>query len=231
MSTDTGTMGGMRAPALQGGRNRPVPARWRAVRRHSRRVRLLRVVLPAIGLAIAASMFVSIRSLPGGIGNISLGEVGVEGTTLTMSHPSLSGYGSDGVSYDVTAERALQDLTTPDVVRMEMISGTMRRADGTWTSLEARDGLFDSARDWLMLENDIVIVTDDGKRAYLEDAEVDLKGQSVISLKPVRAEMAGALVRGDRMEVNGGGDHIILRDNVSVVLQSARRGAPQRSGE
>jgi hypothetical protein len=44
-------------------------------------------------------------------GDLSLGEIGVSGTTLTMDRPRLTGYGAGGMSYDVTAARALQDLT------------------------------------------------------------------------------------------------------------------------
>lgn len=195
---------------------------WRAVRRHTRRVRLLRVALPAIAAVLTVSMFISFAKLPLGIGDLTLGQVGVDGSTVTMAHPSLSGYGNRGTSYEVTAERALQDLNTPDVVRLESLVGRMEREDGTWTRLEARNGTYDSADETLRLENDIVIVTHDDRRVYLEDADVDLTTQNVVTDRSVRVETPDSRISGEGLEIVRGGERITLRRNVRVEILDAK---------
>lgn len=191
---------------------------WQRASRHSRLVRWLRIALPVIALVIVAGMLVSLRGLPERIGSLSLGEIGVSDSSLTMEQPSLTGYGSGGAAYDVTANRALQSLDDPGIVQLELISGRVQRSDGGWATLRADDGVYFSREDRLELENDIRIELHDGKRAFLEKANVDLEAETVVSDRPVRLEMPGARVRADRMEVFSGGDDVRLKGNVVVDL-------------
>ncbi len=197
----------------------PPGAGWRAAQRHSRRVRALRIGLPLVSAVLIAALLVSWRSLPTPVGNLDLGDLGVSGSTLTMENPKLTGFGARGMAYDVTAERALQDLTDPQVVRLETISGRVQQPDGGWATLDARGGVYDSANEFLRLDRDIMIRVDDGKRAFLEAAEVDLKAQTVKSDRPVRLEMPGGRVRADRMDVEAGGKTIVLTGRVVLDLR------------
>lgn len=203
---------------------------WQSTSRHSRVVRCLRIALPVLALVIIAGMLLSLRGLPDRIGNLNLGEIGVSDSNLTMEQPSLTGYGSGGAAYDVTANRALQSLDDPGIVRLELVSGRVQQSDGGWATLNADDGVYYSREDRLELENDIRIELHDGKRAFLERADVDLEAETVVSDRPVRLEMPGARVRADRMEVFSGGDDIRLKGNVVVDLRFDG-GAPEEASD
>lgn len=192
---------------------------WRQARRHSRHVRALRVVLPVITGLIVAAMIVSLRGLPTPAGNLGLGGIGLSGSSLTMEKPHLTGYGSNGMSYDVTAARALQDLTNPDMVQLETISGRVKQPGDRWATLEAVGGIYNSKAESLHLSEDIRIVVHDGKRAFLETADVDLRTQEVVSDQPVRLEMPGARVRADSMHISAGGEEVTLRGGVVMNLR------------
>lgn len=194
-------------------------ASWRAARRHTRRVHLLRLGLPVMALVIVGAMFLSFQALPSRVGELSLGDVGVSDNTVTMQNPNLTGHGSEGQHYEVTAERAKQELDAPDIVRLEMLSGLLRQPDGGWMRVEADHGVYDSERETLKLEDNIELRTHDGRRGYFEVADVDLREQTVKSDRPVTLEMPGGRVRADAMDVRDGGDTVDFRGQVVVDLR------------
>lgn len=215
-------------PTWDGGSDGHGAAGWQAARRHSRLVRTLRIGLPVLILLIVAVIFLSLRALPSRVGDIELGDVGLSGSVLTMEAPSLTGFGSRGMTYEVDADRALQDLTQPNVVRLEGIHGRLRQPDGGWTLLTARSGIYDGDAGTLRLDEAIDIETHDGRRAYLIEADVDLENQSVISERPVRIEMTDMVILADRLEVREGGDRLLMSGGVRVQMNL---GNPAQLGE
>jgi len=192
--------------------------RFRAAKRHSRRVRLLRVGLPvaaviACGLLALVSWFNPLRmmaKLP-----ISVGDVIVSGTKIKMENPKLSGFTRDKRRYDITAGAAAQDLTTPGMIELHDISAVFEMQDKTTTKLVARDGMLDTKNDRLTLENDIVVTTSKGEEGYLEQAIVDTKSGNVVSEKPVRLKLTNGTVKGNRFELINSGE--IVRFERGVV--------------
>jgi|FEC22Drversion2_1045045.scaffolds.fasta_scaffold00009_148 lipopolysaccharide export system protein LptC len=218
MHVDTGAFDGLKAvPAWQQPRRQP--RSWHDARRHSRAVRILRIGLPALALLTVAWLIVSARAFPPTIGNVDLGEVGLDGTTLTMENPALSGYNENGTSYEVTAARALQDVTNPRIVTLQRIDGTMTKPDGTKVRVTAADGVYDSEEQTLKLSNDIVVRADDGSRAFLRSADVDMKAGSIVSTEPIRAETPGGRIRADTMDIAERGAHMLFKGKVVVELR------------
>jgi len=201
------------------GRRRAVSAAWRAARWHSRLVIALRVVLPVLAVMVIASMFVSVRAVPTSIGDIDLGEVGMDGTTLTMQNPSLSGFNENRSSYEVTADRALQDITNPRVVTLEGIDGRLRETDGSTVRITARDGVFDADKQLLDLSGRIVVKTSKGETAHLKSAHVDIEAQTIRTDDPIRAATKAGQIRADSMEITDSGAHMLFKGRVAVVLR------------
>ena len=194
-------------------------AEWRAARRHSRVVSVLRLVFPAVAFVVVAWMFISARTLPTEVGDIDLGDVGLEGTTLTMQNPSLSGFNEDGTGYQVTAAKALQDVTNPRTVTLKSVDGTMTKPDGSKVRVTADDGVFDSEEQWLELTNNIVVATDKGDHAYLNAARVDMKAGTIVSDEPVRAQANSGSIRAKSMEITDSGSHLLFKGKVVVELR------------
>ena len=96
----------------------PPPDREQAfakAKRHSERVRLLRLAILIGGLGAVAAMFVVVFFNPFAtkLGSLSFAALSVEGTKIVMDRPKLAGFRSDGQPYVLTAERALQDIKQP----------------------------------------------------------------------------------------------------------------------
>ncbi len=178
--------------------------RFRAAARHSRRVRLLRVGLPVaavFGCLVLAlvSWFNPLRML--GKLPISVGNVVVSGTKIKMENPKLSGFTRDSRRYDVTAGAAAQDVTRPGVIELQDISAMLEMQEKTTLKLVALNGLFDTKKEQLTLERNIVVTSSNGYEGYLEEAVIDTKNGNVVSEKPVRLKMLNGTVNGNRFEL------------------------------
>ena len=120
---------------------------FRAARRHSRLVRILRIAVPVVvvmGLTIVTliTYFNPLRmlaKLP-----INIDSLVVSGTKVTMEQPRLSGFTSDARAYELTADTAAQDMTKPDIVELRNIRAKVEMQDKTSVEMTAVSGIYDA---------------------------------------------------------------------------------------
>lgn len=191
-------------------------------RRHTRRVVLLRRVLPATALAISVIILLSGLNLTGGLPSVSIGEVKMDGSTVTMTNPELSGYGKNNEAYRVTATRAEQDIKSPNLVRLQTVDGTLNQSGGRETTLSAASGLYNAQKRTLLLEKDVIVSSSSGYVAHLDRADVDMGAGRVTSDKPVLIEGLDGTIRSDAVEIEDKGARIYFtgRVVVDVLLDS-----------
>jgi lipopolysaccharide export system protein LptC len=195
---------------------------FRAARRHSRRVRTLRIVIPAAVIVAIVGGFAfttvikplrALSKLP-----VDLGSVVVSGTKIMMQQPRIAGFTRDNRRYDLTAQAAGQDVTKPDLVELQGIHATMEMQDNAVFETTARNGLYNSKSELLTLSNNIVVTSTNGYEAQLSEALLDIRSNKIVSEKPVYVKTATATVNANRMEVVDGGDVIRFERGVSVEL-------------
>ncbi len=118
---------------------------FRAAVRHSRWVRILRILVPStIALGIAGgvaynSLHKPLRALakvPIDIGNLV-----VSGTKITMQQPRIAGFTTDKRAYELTAQAAARDLLKPDVVELQGLHATMEMQNNVSFETTAHNGL------------------------------------------------------------------------------------------
>ena len=194
---------------------------FRAARRHSRIVRILRVALPAtVALALAfvivAAYFNPLRvltKLPIDIGNLV-----VSGTKITMEQPRLSGFTRDGRAYEVTATAAAQDVTKPDIVELHDIHAKVQMQDKGSIQVSAATGIYDTKGETLRLAQDIVLTSTAGYECRLSEALVDTREGNVLSEHPVAVKMLQGTLNANRLEVVNSGDLVRFGGGVDMVL-------------
>ncbi|MGE0231603.1 MAG: LPS export ABC transporter periplasmic protein LptC [Flavobacteriaceae bacterium] len=208
------------------GQDRGAPRRFAGAlddaRRHTRRVMLLRRALPAAALVISILILLSGLDLTGGLPSVDIGEVKMDGSTVTMTNPELSGYGKNNEAYRVTATRAEQDIKSPNLVRLHTVDGTLNERGGRETTLSAASGLYNAQKRTLVLEKDVVVSSSNGYVAHLERADVDMGAGRVTSDKPVMIEGLDGTIRSDAVEIEDKGARILFtgRVVVDVLLDS-----------
>src|SRR4051812_4687119 len=114
---------------------------FRRAARHSRVVKILRVVLPTVTLMTIALYWLAGWLDPWGVISLpSLINLAVSGTKVTMDLPKIAGYTRDGRAYELTANAAAQDFKKPQFIELKGIRAKMELRDGNSVAISAASG-------------------------------------------------------------------------------------------
>lgn len=206
-------------PSIDDGHAPATAGRSRAyavARRHSARVRWLKVAIPigaggAALLIALATLFDPFGRLPG----LTLGPVSLTGTKIAMENPKLTGFRKDARPYEVTAKAAFQDVRKPGLIELKDMTAKLKLdAAGTAAELVSTLGLFDTAKEHLDLGGDIRITTTRGEEVMLKSAAVDFKGGTVRSSEAVRITTRQGTIEAEGLDVSDGGSTIAFKGRV-----------------
>ncbi len=193
-----------------------------AVRRHSRQVRVLRVVLPLLGVGAVVGFFVIARlAFPAAL-NLDAARLSVTRNSIIMDHPHLTGFDSRHHEYSIVASRAIQPLNNPGQVRLEDIQAKIESADGT-TTITAEAGDYDHNKRLIRLLGAIAADTSSGYTLHLTDADVDLAGGTLVTENPVKIGYGDSTVTGKRFSASDGGKVIVVEGDVHTLLMPPKR--------
>jgi lipopolysaccharide export system protein LptC len=196
---------------------------FQAVRRHSRRVRRLRVLLPlAGGLVVLALGVVTRLGLPADL-DLSMARLSVTRNSIIMDHPHLTGFDADKREYSVEAARAIQALTRPDQVRLEEIRATVTVAGQGTATIRAASGDYDNAATTLKLTGGIAVDSSQGYALTMQDADIDLRNGTMRSANPVTISYQDSRTSGQSISVTEGGQNIALEGGVTTILMPPKR--------
>ena len=196
---------------------------FRRAMRHSRRVRMLRLAIPAcilaaVAVGLLAARFNPLRmltALP-----VDFSSLVVSGTKITMQQPRIAGFTSDSRPYELTAHAAAQDVAHPDTIELQGIHGKTEMPDKAVFDMTADGGVYDSKAEMLTLRQNIVLKSSGGFEVYLSEAVVNVHSSNVVSEKPVEVRMQQGKINANRMEVVDSGNEIRFGGGVTVVMSS-----------
>lgn len=187
-------------------------------RRHSGLVRWLKIILPALAVVAVVSFVLAIRVVTSDIADLfSLAGVAIDTKSLVMEKPHLSGFKGTEHSYEVHAERAVQDLANPKVVRLEEIAAEFGLSDDVRVSLDATAGVFDGNEEILVLQDGIAVSSTNGYAAKLDSATVDFGDGSLQSDDPVEISATEGLIRSRSLSIKDRGKKIVFSGGVSLT--------------
>jgi lipopolysaccharide export system protein LptC len=195
--------------------------RFAAAARHSRMVRILRVLVPAVvalsmGVIVAISIFNPFRlltKLPLDIGNLV-----VSGTKITMESPHLSGFSPDQRPYEMWAKSATQDLTAPNRVELNTLHAKVVMEDRTMVTMEALIGLYDTKVQVMDLQKNIFLQSSTGYEARLSQARVDMANSTITSEEPVDVKLLNGTLTADKLRITEKGELVRFEGRVVMHL-------------
>lgn len=209
----------MQNPAFDPG----LEARFASAARHSRMVRVLRIAVPAaVVLAMAAILAVSIFNpfrmlkmvkLPVDISNLV-----VSGTKITMESPHMAGFSADRRPYELAAKTAVQDLTNPDHVELNILRAKVQMQDKSTVTMDARTGHYDSKAQTLDLRKDIFLQSSTGYEARLSQALMDINKGTVTSEERVDVKLLNGTLVADKLRILNSGEIVRFEGNVVMHL-------------
>jgi lipopolysaccharide export system protein LptC len=203
----------------------------RLARRHSGRVRLLRRAIPG-GAAAAIVLFAlfivfnplrAVRELP-----IDPGKLVVSGTKITMEAPKLTGFTRDNRAYNVTADAAAQDLTSPTVLELTGVRARFELQNKGTVDVTAVAGLYDTKSELLTLTQHVHIMSSDGYEGNLTEAAVDVRKGHIVSEQPVEVNLPNGKLNAKRMEVVDNGALMRFDGGIVLVLTGEPGGADRK---
>ena len=205
-------------------------ARFRAAARHSRLVRTLRVAVPATVIAamtgvVLVSIFNPFRMLMPKL-PVSIDNLVVSGTKITMENPHMSGFSADRRPYELQAKAAIQDLTAPDHVELRTLRAKVMMEDRTNVTLDARTGFYDSKQQTLELKKDIFLQSSTGYEAKLSQASIDMNKGTVISNEHVDVKLLNGTLVADGLRILNSGEVVRFEGNVAMNLMMDPPEAP-----
>lgn len=192
---------------------------FRGAKRHSRNVRLLRILVPAgvvLGIVvISLTTFLNpvrfLYKLPNDMGTLV-----VSGTKITMEAPRLAGYTKDQRGYEVTAKAAAQDMAKPDFVELTELRAKLAMPDNNSAELVTVGGLYHTKTEILTLGPNILLTSTNGYEARLADAVIEIRKGNITTEKPVEVKMARGKLNANRLEVINSGE--VIRFEGGVVM-------------
>jgi len=193
-----------------------------AAARESRRVRRLRVLLPALGallcvVVIGATVITRISI------SLSVGDLKITTEGLAMDAPRLSGSDGKGRTYAVKAESAVQDLGDTQVIRLKGIEASVIQADGSSARLLADNGVYNAAAQTLVLKENIRLTNSDGSGGALDRAEINLATGSLTSDSPVAFSSRLGEINAEKMGVEKKAGTVTFSGGVRMTIDPAAR--------
>lgn len=190
--------------------------------RHSRRVRVLKLVLPLAALLMVAafvgySMLASTVQRVTGLGNLSFKDGGV-----VMANPKLEGFTKDDLPYSLRAERATQPLGEAGSIELEGLTASVPIDKDNRASIVASSGIFNREKNILDIDSEITLNATSGLVAKLQSATIDIADSTLTTDKPVDISLNGMHIAADGMQVADGGKTLTFTQRVRVEIDPAR---------
>ncbi len=193
---------------------------FRAARRHSILVKVLRVCLPIAAVGVVSLFFIPTQlSFEIDGATASLDGVAIESGNLKMVNPTLSGVHDDYGRYDIRADTATQKVETPNKVVLQDISGTLVSPEDDITRLSAISGLFDTKKKQLTFGEGVSIKGRAGLSVAMRSATVHFTDQLIVSEEPVEMQFRGSQITSDSVRLETGKARAIFTGNVKVRLE------------
>lgn len=189
--------------------------------RHSARVRILKIALPAAA-AIIALLFIAVSVVRTYLPEeLEVESATIENGKVIMKNPAISGRNQQGISYSMKAERALQDVRTPDVITLENINAKVPVNDEIIAEVDATTGIYDRGRNILDMIAPFTIRLNSGVEAAFRSAHLDINAGRMSTDEPVSIRSAEASIVAQTLRMTDKGRIVTFEGMVTVVIDPA----------
>jgi lipopolysaccharide export system protein LptC len=192
---------------------------YKAALAHSRRVRRLRVALP-LTAALVSAVFIGVSFVRAYLPeNLSVQSAKIEDGKIVMESPAIAGRNEQGISYSLTATRALQDLTNPNMITLENVKAAMPLNQDVIARVSAAGGIFDRSADKLDMTQPFQVNLSNGITANFKSAQLDVPRSTMETSDPVQITTNDAAIVANSMKISDNGKTLLFAGQVQVTLE------------
>jgi lipopolysaccharide export system protein LptC len=211
----------------------PSPGRVSAfgrAQRHSRRVRVLKLVLPLVAAVIAIGFPIySYMAAPPSVA-VQTDSSAFSDGKLVMANPKLDGLTKQNLPYSLNALRAIQSAGEESIIELEGIDAKLPVSADNVAAVGASHGVYDRDKNTLDLDKEITVSTTDGMVAKLKSAFLDMGKGTMTSSQPVDITREGSRITADTMSVSENGKVLIFEKRVRLNIDPAAMKANKQQG-
>ena len=188
---------------------------------YTRFVRSMRIVLPLVAVGMTAIVLtwedVGRRVEPLKKEQIAPQTENVQNELLK---PVFNSVDEKNQPFTVTAERATQDRSNPDILNLEKPKAEIAMNDGAKIGADAHSGIYQQKEQKLNLEGDVHLTHSDGYILSTEELRVDLITQKAFSGLDVHVEGPAGTIDSTGLEGDGLSGDLVFTGPAKVVLYS-----------
>jgi len=203
----------------------PRPASsWRHTDRYSRRVTLLKRVLPVIGVALLVLVAIWPRLVPL-LESVRFGFPVIdlrEAHELRMLNPRYAGVDRENRPYVVTSAIGRQASNRDDLMSLERPRAEMTMRNGALVVVTAATAMYQSQAQLLDLFGDVNLVRDDGTRFVTNTAHVDVAADSAVGNDPVTGHGPAGNITAQGFRVVDRGNTIVFIGKSNLLLKGTK---------
>ncbi|MEB2844820.1 LPS export ABC transporter periplasmic protein LptC [Rhizobiales bacterium RZME27] len=194
---------------------------YKLAQAHSSRVKRLKVLLPVAALIISL-LFIGVSFIRTFLPeNLTIQSAKIEDGKIVMESPAIAGRNDDGVSYSMTATRALQDIADPNMISLENVKAAMPMSKDVIARVAASAGIFDRATDRMQMTAPFDVNLSNGLTAKFQSANMDVKAGTLETPDTITISTPEASIVADSMKITDKGKTITFTGGVRVDLEAA----------
>ncbi|MBU1313258.1 MAG: LPS export ABC transporter periplasmic protein LptC [Alphaproteobacteria bacterium] len=193
---------------------------YQAALRHSARVRRLRIWLP-ITAGLISAVFIGVSVIRAYLPeDLSIESARIEDGKIVMERPAIAGRNDDGISYSMTAVRALQDIANPNMITLEDVKAAVPVNEDTIARVVATAGIFDRGTDRMQLTAPFDVNLSNGTTAKFQSADLDVVNGTLDTADPVAITTEQASIVAQSLKIADKGKTITFAGQVRVNIDA-----------
>ncbi|HVB16405.1 MAG TPA: LPS export ABC transporter periplasmic protein LptC [Stellaceae bacterium] len=206
-----------------------LPAAWPSTgsaNRHSRRVALLKRVLPATGVALLLLIAIWPRLAPLWEGmRLAWPAIDLrDARQLRMVNLHYAGIDRQGRPFVLSAASGRQVPDRQDLMSLEAPRAEMKTHGGANVVITAASGIYQSQTQLIDLFGSVTIVRQDGTRFVTDAARVDAAHNSAEGSDPVEGHGPSGDVKAEGFRIVDKGDTVLFTGRSDMLVKGARPG-------
>ena len=192
---------------------------YRQAVKHSNKVRFWKVALPVLAILIILGISIALVVRSFSNSDAIVEGINVSNGKLVMENPQLNGVDKNKRPYNLSATRAVQDISNPARVELQKILAELPMDDKTTATITAGMGVYDAEAKTLILNEQINVTTTSGMALFLQDASIDIGNSSMQTTNPISATSPQADISALSLQVEEGGNRLLFEGKVRMTLR------------
>lgn len=199
-------------------------------RRHTRRVAVLKRVLPAVGVSLLLLIAVWPRLVPlWERMRVRFPAIDLrDARELRMTNPRYSGIDREGRPFVVVAASARQIPDRQDLMSLQDPVAEIRLRSGAEVRASAISAVYQSQASVIDLFGDVTLTHQDGTRFVTQTARVNAAQNAAEGSDPVAGHGPAGAIKAQGFRIIDKGDTIVFTGRAEMLLNGAGKAAPKR---